>query len=364
MNWVGRILTCVSALSLFIVGAEPAHAEVSGISVWVISGATGEPDPSQVSENQIQFAIGFSDSAGASTIIFPNSSYGWSASGGGRVVGSGGSNPNSWWSSPSGPPRYMSAYDLRDLTPGTVYTISAWVLDHGQRFETSLNVTTKSRLSPPGAPTGVVGVPGANSIAVSWSAPSSTGGAAITGYTAIASPGGLTCTSTSLSCTIAGLSPGYAYTLTVFASNQAGAGSASAESSPVTLAGEPTQVAKPTATPAQGTSALPVSSPGATNAVPTELGDVDPSVDTVDGELVITRSGGLYRLRVETNSPETPFTVTARKPGAKVLKWSLDTKATGAVAFSTRRDLSGYIVRLRMEGQTLDVVTIPADRTS
>ena len=332
----------MSALSLFIVGAEPAQAEVSGISVWVISGATGEPDPSQVSENQIQFAIGFSDSAGASTIIFPNSSYGWSAAGGGRVVGSGGSNPNSWWSSPSGPPRYMSAYDLRDLTPGTEYTISAWVLDHGQRFETSLNITTKSRLSPPGAPKG---------------------GAAITGYTAIASPGGLTCTSTSVTCTIAGLSPGYSYTLTVFASNQAGAGPASAVFLPVTLAGESTQVAKPTATPALGTSALPVSSPGATNAVPTELGDVDPSVDTVDGELVITRSGGLYRLRVDTNSPETPFTVTARKPGAKVLKWSLNTKATGAVAFSTKRDLSGYTVRLRMEGQTLDVVTIPADRT-
>ena len=98
--------------------------------------------------------------------------------------------------------------------------------------------------------------------------------------------------------------------------------------------------------------------------MPTELGDVDPSVDTVDGELIITRSGGLYRLRVDTNSPQTPFTVTARRPGAKVLKWSLDTKATGAVAFSTRRDLSGYTIRLRMEGQTLDVVTIPADGAS
>jgi hypothetical protein len=91
---------------------------------------------------------------------------------------------------------------------------------------------------------------------------------------------------------------------------------------------------------------------------------LDPSVDTIDGELAITRAGGLFRLRVDTNSPDTPFTVTARRPGAKVLKWSLDTKATGAVAFSTKRDLSGYTVRLRMEGQTLDVVTIPVDRTS
>jgi hypothetical protein len=36
-------------------------------------------------------------------------------------------------------------------------------------------------------------------------------------------------------------------------------------------------------------------------------------------------------MSVDTNSPDTPFTIVGRKANAKVLKWSLNTKTTGAV---------------------------------
>ena len=94
------------------------------------------------------------------------------------------------------------------------------------------------------------------------------------------------------------------------------------------------------------------------SATAADLGSIDPIEDTFDGELAIAKVDGGSRLRVDTNSPETAFTIVARKANAKVLKWALDTKSTGAVVFTTKRNLAGYTLRLRMEGETLDVVKV------
>ncbi|CAB4947796.1 MAG: hypothetical protein F2840_06755 [Actinobacteria bacterium] len=367
MRFMGGISACALACMALVVVAPPAHADVSGISAWVISGATGAPDPSAVSENQIQFGIGFADSGGGPDVRFNGLSFGYAVTGEGRTVASGswpGGSGVTYVSGGTAPSRYIHAVDLRDLSAGTTYTISVWAIDHGTNFTNSLQVTTLTRITVPGPPSGVAAAAAETAATVRWSAPSSTGGAAITGYTAMASPGGLTCSSSSTSCSISSLAPSITYTFTVVATNSAGNGAPSSPSAALTMPALAAQAKKPEATPGSATSTAPVSQSEASAAPATDLGTLDPSVDTIDGELAITRAGGLFRLRVDTNSPDTPFTVTARRPGAKVLKWSLDTKATGAVAFSTKRDLSGYTVRLRMEGQTLDVVTIPVDRTS
>ena len=70
---------------------------------------------------------------------------------------------------------------------------------------------------------------------VSWTAPASNGGSAITAYTATSSPGGLTCgTSGTLTCPVSGLTNGQAYTFTVTATNVIGTGPPSGASTPVT----------------------------------------------------------------------------------------------------------------------------------
>ncbi|MEL4239419.1 putative Ig domain-containing protein [Shewanella xiamenensis] len=91
----------------------------------------------------------------------------------------------------------------------------------------------------PGAPTIGTATAGNAQATVSFSAPAFTGGDAITGYSLVSTPGGITASGTSSPITIMGLTNGTSYSFTVAAINSAGTGSASTASNAVKPNGAP-----------------------------------------------------------------------------------------------------------------------------
>lgn len=107
----------------------------------------------------------------------------------------------------------------------------------------ALSVTTPPAVTTPDAPTSLSGTAGNGQVSLSWTAPASNGGAAITDYAVqYSSNSGSTWTtfadgtSTATSATVTGLTNGTAYTFRVAAVNSAGTGAYSSASASVTPA--------------------------------------------------------------------------------------------------------------------------------
>jgi hypothetical protein len=98
------------------------------------------------------------------------------------------------------------------------------------RYQAAILTASYFPLQTPNAPTIGTATAGNTTASITFTAPTNTGGSAITGYTAKAFPGGITATGSSSPITISGLTNGTTYTIVVTATNSYGEGPASAAS--------------------------------------------------------------------------------------------------------------------------------------
>ncbi|MBS2025330.1 MAG: fibronectin type III domain-containing protein, partial [Deltaproteobacteria bacterium] len=200
-----------------------------------------------------------------------------------------------------------TSFTVTGLTNGATYTftLSASTAAGAGPSSDASNAVTPS--GPVTAPQNVTATRGDQQISVSWAAPASNGGTAITGYTLTATPGaGSPVTATTggsaTSGTIAGLANGTAYTVSVFATNGAGPGASGTASGTVTPAGLP---ASPTITNV------------ATDIRQATLTWTDGSAngDAITGHLVEQSTGGAFSASTVTGLTLTGGTVTGLANG-------------------------------------------------
>jgi titin len=197
---------------------------------------------------------------------------------------------------------------VHGLTNGNVYVFTVWATN---ALGTSAASSPSAPVTPatkPGAPRNVVATFGNGSGTISWTAPTSSGGAPVSSYTA--SDGSDSCVTSATSCTVVGLTNGATYTFTVTATNVAGVSSPSnpVQVTPATAAAAPTVTGVTSVTTGlevtfqapQFTGGSPVSSylvstDGGTTFVPAGKGDLFGSVLLVTG----LSPGSTYKVALE-----------------------------------------------------------------
>jgi hypothetical protein len=221
------------------------------------------------------------------------------------------------------------------LTNGTAYTFTV-TSNNAAGLSTvsaaSNSVTPNASLAPapPSAPVIGAATAGDTQAIVSFTAPASSGGSPITGYTVTASAGGVTATGTASPITVTGLTNGTVYAFTVTARNAIGVSAASALSNSVTPVGvvAPSSPGIGVATAGDARATVSFTAPGSDGGAPITSYKVTAS----PGGLFATGTASPLTVVGLTNGTAYTFTVTASNRVGESLPSAASGSVTPAVA--------------------------------
>jgi trimeric autotransporter adhesin len=264
--------------------------------------------------------------------------------------GSNGGSPITGYTVTSIPSGFLSTstaspITVTGLTNGTAYTFTVTAtnaIGTSLASSASNSVTPSAPSTVPGVPTGVTAIAGNAQATVTFTAPGSNGGTAITGYTVTSSPGSITGTGSASPITVPGLNNGTAYTFTVTATNAIGtsvASSASNSVTPVTVPGAPT---------------VGTTTAGNTQATVTFTAPVSNGGSAITGYMVTSSPGG-----VTGAGSTSPITVTGLTNGTA---YTFTVTATNVIGTSMASSASNSVIPLGpitdIDGNVYNIVTI------
>ena len=237
-----------------------------------------------------------------------------------------------------------TSYTVSGLKNGTTYYFTADAVNRANLHSgvsAEASATPVAPVTAPGAPRGLTATAGDAQVSLSWQAPGSDGGAAITGYRVYQGTGKKPVASVAgTSATVKGLTDGTTYSFTVTAVNKAGEGPASdaASATPTAAITKPGPPNGLTASPGNGQVTLSWTAPGSSGGAAISGYEIyrgitpgGESGTPVNGSLV---AGISYTVTGLTNGTTYYFTVvavnTAKLQGAKAGEASATPTAASA----------------------------------
>ena len=303
-NRIVKVVALTFFLSMFLpISNANSHIHVG---LWLISGRTseiyGRQDGIADSQSQIQWVTCLESPSGS--MLYPkrdNLNYSYTVSGPSGVINSGTYAPvwidsMSSCTGNSGGNQYSVAYNLTGLTAGTTYQFTINGSIAGSNFTSSKSFTTLGAPTPTPTPT-----------------------------------------------------PTTSETSTV--------SSTPTSSETRTVSSTPTPTPTPTSLETRTVSSTPTPTPSPksnsnTTAVEDDGEEEDPSATLG----VNKRSNGKYQLIISSNVAENQLVISATRKGFKSITYRVSTNDSGDASIVTSRNLSGFTLTLRYNGDFLDKV--------
>ena len=236
-----------------------------------------------------------------------------------------------------------SPVTVAGLTNGTSYTFTVTATNSAGVGTASSASAAVTPLTVPGAPTVVSAVARNREAVVSFTAPASNGGAAITGYVVTSSPGGFTASGTASPLTVTGLTNGTSYTFTVAATNSVGTGEASSASAAITpVASTPNAPTAVSAVAGRGQAVVSFTAPGNNGG------------STITGYTVTSSPGGFA-----ASGAGSPITVTGLTNGTS---YTFTVTATNAVGTGAASSASAAVTPATVPGAPMAVSAVGGNR--